>query len=661
MHRQTFPPRSLAWSLALGFLINFSAQAVSAQGANRQLPGFAQQPFTDGAKAPLKDGAEPYILVLPKDSTRQIEMSTKELISEFRSENPKVVKVQALLDNPRAVLVTGLAPGATRVYITDNKKNSESLEVRVPADDEELRRAEEEKNKREGEVKKKRLTELIHQTVPTAVVSVEAWKNIYQSGGSEHLQGGSVITYGGKKWTVILTGTVPLAESVQTILGLAQGVFEDGNVINSMVIPGVQQVQIEVTIARVNRSRARQIGFSFVNTGANHFLASTVGGNGAFQAASPFGTSLLAPLASLTSSQNVVFGIFNDKQSFLGFLTALNTEGLAKLIAEPRVMTLSGRPAKILSGGQTPILTSTGVGAPSVTYKDFGTVVDFLPIVLGNGKIHLDVAPEISSLDQAAGIQIPASGGGAATQVPGFDVRSAKVSVEMEDGQTLAIGGLIQNSINASNNKVPILGDIPFLAFAFTNKTYTEIEEELIILVTPHLVDPMACNQLPKYLPGRETRTADDFELFLEGILEAPRGQRNLTHPYTAAYLNDPSASKYPCGSAGGCASGNCGSGNCASGNCGGGADSPYPTAAGAPQAMAPQAIAPQAMQPVQTGQPDVLQNTGRGYANPPAQPQTPVAVPSAAPQTLPNLPPATGAAPTTGATFGPAVTAEPR
>ena len=96
---------------------------------------------------------------------------------------------------------------------------------------------------------------------------------------------------------------------------------------------------------------------------------------------------------------------------------------------------------------------------------------------------------------------------------------------------------------------------MPFLAFAFTSKTYTETEEELLILVTPHLVDPMACNQIPKYLPGRETRTPDDFELFLEGILEAPRGQRNLTHPYTAAYLNGPTcAASTPCGDMSGCA-----------------------------------------------------------------------------------------------------------
>jgi pilus assembly protein CpaC len=681
MHRKTILPRFLAWSLALGFLINFSAQAVTAQGVDRKLPGFAQQPnIADGKGAP-KDASEPYILVLSKDSTRQIEMSTKDLISEFRSENPTIVKVQALLDNARAVLVTGVNPGTTRIFLTDAKKNVESMEVRVLRGDEELVAEQAAARRRETDariradqeekiVKTKHLMDLIRKTVPTANVEVDATKNIMQSGSSAYAGAtGSVVTYTGKKWRVVLSGTVPLAESVPVITNLALGVFEDSEIINYMVIPGVQQVQIEVTIARVNRSRARNIGFSFLEAGKQHFLASTIGGGGSLTTGNVL-PSVLSPISSLTATPNAVFGIFNDKQSFMGYLNALTTEGLAKLISEPRVMTLSGRAANIVSGGKTPILTSSGIGAPSVTYMDFGTVVDFLPIVLGNGKIHLEVSPQISSLDQAAGITIP---GAIITSVPGFDVRSAKVTVEMQDGETLAIGGLIQNTVQAQNSKVPILGDIPFLAFAFTSKTYTESEEELIILVTPHLVNPMACNQLPKYLPGRETRTVDDFELFLEGILEAPRGQRNLTHPYTAAYLNGPGSGKYPCGDAaggcgvGGCSiPGGCGATGCGTtGNCGSGVDSPYPTVkgngsplGGSPSAM-PTSDAPISSMPQDEPMPN---NNFRPLVNTPPVAPNPVDAPSAAPQTLPNLPPAnTGAGPTTGATFGPAVTADPR
>src|SRR5439155_16413362 len=106
--------------------------------------------------------------------------------------------------------------------------------------------------------------------------------------------------------------------------------------------------------------------------------------------------------------------------------------------------------------------------------------------------------------------------------------RSANVAVQMEDGQTLAIGGLIQNRVDSNASKVPVLGDLPFFGAAFRNMTYTETEEEMIILVTPRLVDAVDCTKIPRHLPGRETRTPSDFELFLEGILEAPRGQRNV-------------------------------------------------------------------------------------------------------------------------------------
>jgi pilus assembly protein CpaC len=364
---------------------------------------------------------------------------------------------------------------------------------------------------------------------------------------------------------------------------LTRGVFGLAwNVVDNMRLIGVQQVQIEVTVARVNRSKARSIGFSWLQTGQQHFIASTVGGAGQLTATSTL-PSVLAPAASLASTPNAVFGIFNDKEGFFGYLSALTTEGLAKLISEPKVITQSGRPAWIVSGGETPILTSSGAGAPTVSYKMFGTIVSCLPIVLGNGKIHLEVRPEISARNDANGITIPSTVG-PNTSVPGFDIRTAQVTVELEDGQTLAIGGLIQNTVDAVNNKVPILGDIPVLAFAFSSKTYKESEEEFIILVTPHLVDPMACTQLPKYLPGRETRSVDDFELFLEGILEAPRGQRQVTHPYAAAYTNGPSSSVYPCGDASsghrgakGCGIGGTGSCNSSSS---GGCNAPAPTTA---------------------------------------------------------------------------------
>jgi pilus assembly protein CpaC len=237
-----------------------------------------------------------------------------------------------------------------------------------------------------------------------------------------------------------------------------------------------------------------------------------------------------------------------NKAIFFGFLQALRDENLAKILAQPKLVTLSGRSATLLSGGEQAIPEAAGLGSISVKFEPFGTKLSFLPIVLGDGKIHLDVEPEVSNIDPSVGTSI------SGTTVPGRNTQRVHTSVVIEDGQTLAIGGLIQNEVTAGTVKFPVLGDLPFVGVFFSSKTYQENERELIVLVTPHLVDPMACDQLPKYLPGQESRTPDDFELFLEGILEAPRGHREVfpDQRYKAAYLNGPTASLYPC------AGGNC-------------------------------------------------------------------------------------------------------
>ena len=118
-------------------------------------------------------------------------------------------------------------------------------------------------------------------------------------------------------------------------------------------------------------------------------------------------------------------------------------------------------------------------------------MVNFLPIVQ-DGRIHLEVRPELSAINQANGITIQ---GVVPTVIPGFSVRQAEVAVQLEDGQTLAIGGLIQNTVNSTIQRVPVLGNLPFVGVAFTNKSYNEIEEELLILVTPRLVDGISCTR----------------------------------------------------------------------------------------------------------------------------------------------------------------------
>ncbi|MBV9122561.1 MAG: hypothetical protein JO112_04320, partial [Planctomycetes bacterium] len=337
--------------------------------------------------------------------------------------------------------------------------------------------------------------------------------------------------------------TVLRAEDISTILNTAAGVAGGPDrVINALRLEGVMQVQLDVVVAFVSRSAMRRMSFDFIQRGRTHTISSMLGG----------GASQVGPLGTIPSAgvggENLFLGIIHNNEDFLAFLTALRDENLAKILSQPRVLAMSGRPASILSGGEQAIPEPGGLGVIGVRFEPFGTSLSVLPIVMGNGKIHLEIDPQISQLNQAFGTTIQG------TSVPGRQTQHVHTVVEMEDGQTLAIGGLVEHTVQGSTTKVPVLGDLPFLGVFFSSKTYNDSETELLVVVTPHVVDPMSCAQAPKIFPGQETRNPDDFELFLEGILEAPRGQREVfpNHRYEAAYLNGPTAGAFPCYGGGG-------------------------------------------------------------------------------------------------------------
>jgi pilus assembly protein CpaC len=329
-------------------------------------------------------------------------------------------------------------------------------------------------------------------------------------------------------------------------------------------IPRVRQVELEVLVCVVNRSELRAMSFNWAENRASYFISSLIGTttNSPLLLTSGISTAITGAGQSLAGTPNLQFGVIGDRHSFLGFLEALRTEKLAKVLSEPRIVALSGQKADILSGGEIPtVVIATAGSSPTIEYKQFGTSVSFIPVVLENGGIQLTVGAELSARNAANDANVQG------IFAPAFDTRRARSVVLIEDRQTLAIGGLIQNTVAGTTKKVPILGDIPFLGTAFSATSYEEKEEEMLILVTPRLIDPLDCTQIPHRLPGRETRGPDDFELFLTQILEAPRGQREVCPDgrFRAAHLNGPTAGIYPCndnsqrhGWGRGCANGNC-------------------------------------------------------------------------------------------------------
>jgi pilus assembly protein CpaC len=489
------------------------------------------------------------VVIVPLNGTNRLQMTTKKPIRNVNVPKEGVVMVRTIAGDPTTILLIGQAPDVVRIELTDEDGKKETYEVIVQLDIENLK------------------TQL-RRGLPTA--------NIDPIPVSAS--------------TVLLRGVVGRAEDITIAGQIAQGVGVQ--VINGLRMPGVQQVQLDVVVAQVSRSEFRRMAFDFLTNSRNFFFGSTVG-QAVVQPGTVGSGGALGPASGgLTASPgapggvptNLLFGVVHNGWNFLGFLQALKDESVLKLMAEPRLVTLSGRPASFLSGGEQAVPVPAGLGQVGVQFEEFGTRLNFLPIVLGNGKIHLEVEPEVSFLDPAAGTTIQG------TTVPGRTTNRVHTTVELEDGQTFVIGGLIQHQVMASAEKVPVLGEVPFFGVFFSTKSYNETEQELIVLVTPHLVDGQSCDQRTALLPGQETRTPDDFELFLEGILEAPRGSRQICPGgrYLPAYKNGPTADLFPCAG-----NGDCGAG-CANGNGNGHGAAPAAPAGSPPSAAA--SSAPQAM-----------------------------------------------------------------
>jgi pilus assembly protein CpaC len=479
------------WTFLLGLLAHASAGSGAATAQ--------EQP-------PVPGGAP---VLVPLNGTVKLQMSTKKAIAKVRDPGDGIVALTIEKTDLSTLLVTGKTPGVTSVGLTDTDGKAEEYQVVVQTDT-------------------KYLKFILSKAVPGANVDVIASANN----------------------SFILTGTVSRPEDAQILVDAARTVVGD-RVINALRIGGVQTVQLDVVVARVARSEARSMGFSFLDTGNNHFVTNIL--TSPLNLAGAFAPGVGSASASLTGSPNIIFGVINDNHGFLGFLEALRKENLVKVLAEPRVVTLSGRPAEFISGGEqaVPVIASGSAGGGAVSgieFVPFGTTVRFLPIVMGNGKIYLEVEPQFSFPDPASLFSAPIPGTNSV--VFGRTTQRVSTSVIMEDGQTFAIGGMIFHSVNGSTTKVPLLGDLPFIGVAFSTINYTASEEELLVLVTPRLVDAMSCNQVPHAVPGQETRIVSDFELFLERILEAPRGPRNVCPDghYAPAFRHSATTSIFPCG-----------------------------------------------------------------------------------------------------------------
>ncbi len=298
------------------------------------------------------------------------------------------------------------------------------------------------------------------------------------------------ITIGSATGRIIISGTVKTPKDADAILQIVRGglVGDKDDLVNHMIVTAATQVNLRVRIAEVKKTIVRQLGIRWDNL---------------LQPAGSFNFGVVSGGSSVFPTPPGLGSYLTGAYQLSTLLEALNTEGLAKTLAEPNLTTVSGEAASFLAGGEVPLITFDVNQNAQVTLKQVGVLLGFVPTVLSADRISLRVKPEVSAIDTTRSVTY--AGG----TIPGFSVRRVETTVELGSGETFAIGGLLQHDSVETIKRLPALGDIPILGKLFSSRDFQSDETELIILVTPYVVKPTS-----------QTRTAPDTDLNRPSDLE---------------------------------------------------------------------------------------------------------------------------------------------
>jgi pilus assembly protein CpaC len=305
---------------------------------------------------------------------------------------------------------------------------------------------------------------------------------------------------------IMLAGTCPDGITLDKAVVIARQFGPD--VINSVHVLQPQQVLLEVRFVEIQRTAARELGIQWDVVGKN--VIASVGQAGLISTNPPFGT--VTVIGNLLKR-----GIHAD-----AIIRALEERDVARRLAEPNLVALSGDTASFLAGGEFPFPVSSSVGQVSIEFKRFGVGLAFTPTVLSDGLINLKIEPEVSQLDPTNTVTVQG------TTIPGLIVRRANTTIELRDGQSFAIGGLLQNDVDARQRQLPWLGSVPVLGALFRSALYQKKETDLVIIVTPHVIQPMRPGDVP-HVPTADAVAGNDADFFLLGQAEiTPTMKRQL-------------------------------------------------------------------------------------------------------------------------------------
>jgi pilus assembly protein CpaC len=428
--------------------------------------------------------------------------------------DPEIAKADVGL-SPREILVTGISPGVTSLTLWHNKTVSAVYDLEVAYDI-------------------SRLKQELHSLLP------------------EEKDLRVIPTHN----CITLAGRISNAASLSQALALAEAFLPQGEkskkcqVRNLVEVGGIHQVMLEVRVAEMQKSLVNRFGVNFNYNRGGDFGVTTLGS--LTQLVSPFDANLLSgpaifnpkteafgPLAFfVTPNINALFRFHKGNATWTGYVDALKDDGLAKVLAEPTLIALSGQTANFLAGGEFPVPVPQGLGTVAIEYKPFGVGLAFTPTVLSDKKISLKVSPEVSELDFSTAVRLEGF------VIPGLTTRKAETVVELADGQSFAIAGLLKEDIRDTLSKYPFLGDIPVLGALFRSRAFQKNETELVIIATPHLVKPLDLAKQP--LPTDFYIEPNDTEFYWLGLMEgrqrqeqvAPKGDLDGDFGHGAPYPN---------------------------------------------------------------------------------------------------------------------------
>lgn len=405
---------------------------------------------------------------------RAVVVESETPFAELSIANPGIADISSLSD--RTIYVLGKAPGTTTLTLLDaTGKLITNVDVVVAADVTEFKQR-------------------LRQILPNEKIEVRTAND-----------------------GIVLSGTASSAQKMQRALDLAER-YAPERVSNLMSVGGIQQVMLKVRFAEMQRNVRKSLSSSLALNG--NINGRTVnGGTGTTNTSGGSTTSLGGNIPAANENTGALlfgFGVGSVEVGLL--LEALENKGVVRTLAEPNLVALSGQEAKFLAGGEYPVPVSQDDGTITVEFKPFGVELDFVPRVVDGDLVNLELRAGVSAIDPTNGFRTEAF------TIDAFRRRETSTTVELRDGQSFAIAGLLQDEFIDSNGQIPWLGDIPVLGALFRSAEYQRQQSELVVIISAHLVTPTRGEALA--LPTDRIKPPSESDLFLFGNVARDEARR---------------------------------------------------------------------------------------------------------------------------------------